>query len=148
MRRMLVIVVFIAITASGYFAWKAEQPIPRTPSANWEASISSGDFLATTFQVMVEGADLEAMLLLPNSLDVPSGAVVFGGGSSDGLFQDYAPGFLKSYLQDIFLPRGIAVVYVNKRGMGDRHCGVVGQRGPRCQPQLAIGPRRGTIEGQ
>jgi pimeloyl-ACP methyl ester carboxylesterase len=29
------------------------------------------------------------------------------------------PGFLKAYLQDIFLPRGIAVVYVNKRDMGD-----------------------------
>jgi len=118
MRRLLAIFALFTIAAGGYFAWKAEQPIPRAPSADWEESITSPDFSASTFRVSVEGAELEAMLLLPNSSDAPSGAVVFGGGSSDGLFQDYAPGFLKTYLQDIFLPRGIAVVYVNKRGMG------------------------------
>ena len=117
MRRILVTLALLAIAVGGYFAWKAEQPVPRVPSADWAASISSPDFSATTFRVPAEGAELEAMILLPNSA-APSGAVVFAGGSSDGLFQNYAPGFLKTYLHDIFLPRGIAVVYVNKRGMG------------------------------
>lgn len=58
------------------------------------------------------------MILRPNTAADPKGAVVFTGGSGDGLFQNYAPGFLKTYVQDVFLPRGIAVVYANKRGMG------------------------------
>lgn len=118
MRNTTLAVFAAVVAAGGYFAWKAEHPVARTPSADWEASITIPGVEASTFFVPVDGATLEAMILLPTGAQPPAGAVVFAGGSGDGLFQDYAPGFLKTYLQDIFLPRGIAVVYVNKRGMG------------------------------
>ncbi len=110
---------FVGLALVGvFFAWKAEQPIAIAPSADWEDSIAGPDFTAETFFVPVDGAEIEAMILLPNAATEPMGAVVFTGGSGDGLFQNYAPGFLQFYLQDIFLPRDIAVVYTNKRGMG------------------------------
>ena len=83
--------------AGVFFVWKAEQPIPIAPSADWQASINSPDLRAETFFVPVEGAEIEAMILLPNAATEPRGAVVFTGGSGDGLFQNYAPGFLQFY---------------------------------------------------
>jgi pimeloyl-ACP methyl ester carboxylesterase len=117
-RKPLIIVFVLVALAGGFFAWKAEQPVPVSPAPDWQASITSPDFSTETFRVPVNGALIEAMMLRPNSATAPMAAVVFTGGSGDGLFQNYAPGFLKTYLQDIFLPRGIAVVYTNKRGMG------------------------------
>ncbi|MCB1331867.1 MAG: alpha/beta fold hydrolase, partial [Maritimibacter sp.] len=99
------------------WGWIKEQPVHRTPAPDWEASITLPGVAAVPFTVPVAGATLEALMLKPEASG-PVGAVVFAGGSGDGLFQAYAPGFLKTYLQDIFLPRDIAVVYVNKRGMG------------------------------
>jgi pimeloyl-ACP methyl ester carboxylesterase len=118
MRKALKFALLILVLAGGFYAWKAEQPIPMSPSSDWQASITSPDFSAETFFVSADGAEIEAMILLPNSATELMGAVVFSGGSGDGLFQNYAPDFLKTYLQDVFLPRGIAVVYANKRGMG------------------------------
>lgn len=108
----------VLVLALGYYAWRAEQPIPRDPSPAWQASIISPDITVETFDVVVAGAILEAMVLRPTGATGPIPAAVFTGGSGDGLFQNYAPGFLEAYVQDIFLPRDIAVVYVNKRGMG------------------------------
>lgn len=118
MRKIVMLALAAPVVAGGFFAWKAEQPIPIAPSDDWEASIASPDFVAEPFFVPVDGAKIEAMILLPNDAPGPMGAVVFTGGSGDGLFQNYAPGFLEFCLQDIFLPRGMAVVYANKRGMG------------------------------
>lgn len=118
MRRSLKLLLLLIVVAGGFYAWKAEQPIARAPAADWQASITSPDFTAEPFTVFVEGAEIEAMILRPNGVTDPLGAVVFAGGSGDGLFQNYAPNFLKTYLQDVFVPRGIAVVYANKRGMG------------------------------
>lgn len=118
MRKTVLALIVALAVGGGYYAWKAEQPIARTPSADWEASVTIPGVETIPFFVPVDGATLEAMILRPDGAPGPAGAVVFAGGSGDGLFQDYAPGFLKTYLQDIFLPRDIAVVYVNKRGMG------------------------------
>lgn len=119
MRKILVTTLLLAaLIAGAVYAWKAEHPIAVLPAEDWPETIASPDFTPKTFFVPVDGATLEAMILLPNDADGPVGAVVFAGGSGDGLFQNYAHGFLETYLQDIFLPRGLAVVYVNKRGMG------------------------------
>lgn len=98
--------------------WHFERPTHIDPSPDWNSTITGREFTAKSFMVPVETAEIEAMILLPNDFSRPSGAVVFTGGSGDGLFQNYRAGFLKTYLQDIFLPRNIAVVYANKRGMG------------------------------
>lgn len=117
MHKFTYVALAIALGLAAY-AWKAAQPVHRDPAPDWQATITSPDFNVTPFNVPVEGAVLEAMILMPNHVAAPVGAVVFTGGSGDGLFQNYAPGFLKTYLQNIFLPRGMAVVYANKRGMG------------------------------
>lgn len=118
MRRIAIYGLLMAIVIGGYAAWKAEQPVHIEPAPDWEATITSDAFSVRTFSVPVDGAEIEAMILLPNSRTSLSGAVVFTGGSGDGLFQNYRKAFLKTYLQDVFLPRNIAVVYANKRGMG------------------------------
>jgi len=118
MRRVLYLILIGVAFAGADAAWRAEQPIARSPSGGWEASISSPDFSAQSSTVAVDGVVVEAMILRPATPTRPVGAVVFVGGSGDGLFQNSAPGVLKTHLQDIFLPRGIAVVYANKRGMG------------------------------
>jgi pimeloyl-ACP methyl ester carboxylesterase len=117
-RKLSTLILALLLIGGAVYAWIAEQPVLRTPAADWQQTITSPDFSAETFMVPVDGAEIEAMILLPNDRPAPVAAVIFAGGSGDGLFQDYAPGFLKSYLQDVFLPRGIAVVYMNKRGMG------------------------------
>lgn len=118
MKRSLRWISLLVLVGLGYYAWRAEQPIPRNPSPIWEASIARADIAVETLAVPVDGAMLEAMVLRPTTDGGPIPAVVFAGGSGDGLFQNYAPGFLETYVQDIFLERGIAVVLVNKRGMG------------------------------
>lgn len=118
MRNLMILLVILLVLAGGGLAWLAEQPVRITPALDWQASITSPDFTVRSFTVPVEGAEIEAMILLPVGAEGPTGAVVFTGGSGHGLFQNYAPGFLKTHIQDVFLPRGLAVVYANKRGMG------------------------------
>ncbi len=118
MRKITLVTLFLVIGIGGYATWMAEQPVQIDPASDWEATITSDAFSVRSFMVPVDGAEIEAMILLPNDRASPSGAVVFTGGSGDGLFQNYRKAFLKTYLQDVFLPRNIAVVYANKRGMG------------------------------
>lgn len=118
MRQALKYLIIAAFPIMGYLLWTFERPIPIAPARDWAASITGPDFTSETFFVDVDGARLEALILTPRSTEGPTGAVVFTGGSGDVLFQNYRPGFLDSYLRDVFLPRNIAVVYVNKRGMG------------------------------
>ena len=116
MRRYLMAAVAIGILV--VLGWSAEQPVEVLPAATWEQTISNPEFTHQTFMVPVKGAMIEAMILLPSNTQSPSPAIVFFPGSGHSLYQNYAPGFLETHLQDIFLPRGIAVVYMNKRGMG------------------------------
>lgn len=101
-----------------YFGWKIEQPVKIPHAANWQASITGKTFTNRSFMVPVAGAEIEATMLLPNPVSDHLAAVVFFPGSGHSLYQNYAPGFLETHLQNVFLPRGVAVVYMNKRGMG------------------------------
>jgi hypothetical protein len=68
MRRILKISAILVLAIAVYIGWEGEQPVPMSPSPDWEASITSPDFAATTFSVPVVGAELEAMILIPQIL--------------------------------------------------------------------------------
>jgi alpha/beta superfamily hydrolase len=70
------------------------------------------------FFVDVDGIKLEAELFIPNGGAEQKTAVVFAPGSGDSLYQNYSPGFIETYILDVFLSGDIAVLLVNKRGMG------------------------------
>jgi hypothetical protein len=70
------------------------------------------------FFVESDGLKLEAALLIPQGGRDPKPAVVYLAGSSLSHFDDYTPGFLESYVEGVFLPHDVAVLYFNKRGVG------------------------------
>jgi len=93
-------------------------PLPIEPSETWEPFISSLDVQRKAFFVESEGIKLEADLFIPNGGLAQKPAVVFTPGSGDALYQNYAWGFIESYVLDVFLSHDFAVLLVNKRGMG------------------------------
>ena len=62
---------------------------------------------------------LEAELVWPQGGQDVKGAVVFATGSGGRSFRDYPPGVREQLIESIYLPRDIAVFYVNKRGAGE-----------------------------
>lgn len=83
--------------------------------------IVPGDMPALTRKpVMLTGGevDLEAELLLPAGGRASKPAVVFVTGSGDSHFRDYTPGFIETFIEGTFLPNDIAVLLMNKRGVG------------------------------
>jgi hypothetical protein len=92
--------------------------VPKEPSAEWEPYVSALDAQREAFFVDVDGIKLEAELFIPNGGAEQKTAVVFAPGSGDSLYQNYSPGFIETYVLDVFLSGDIAVLLVNKRGMG------------------------------
>jgi pimeloyl-ACP methyl ester carboxylesterase len=93
-------------------------PIPIKPSESWEPFVNSLDAQRESFFVESEGLKLEADLFIPNGGANQKPAVVFTGGSGDGIYQNYAFGLVETYILDDFLSRDFAVLLFNKRGMG------------------------------
>jgi dipeptidyl aminopeptidase/acylaminoacyl peptidase len=82
------------------------------PAASLEAS-------RRLFSIPSGNAEIEAELVIPEGGSDRKGAVIFSGGSGAGGFQNYVPGFNEELLESLFLPRDIAVLYINKRGVGE-----------------------------
>jgi pimeloyl-ACP methyl ester carboxylesterase len=76
------------------------------------------DAVREAIPVDVDGTALEAELFIPNGGAEQKSAVIFSPGSGDALYQNYAWGFVETYVLDTFLARDMAVLLVNKRGMG------------------------------
>jgi pimeloyl-ACP methyl ester carboxylesterase len=93
-------------------------PVPKEPSAEWEPYVSALDAQREAFFVESDGIKIEAELFIPNGGTEQKPAVVFSPGSGDSLYQNYAPGFIETYILDVFLSRDMAVLLINKRGMG------------------------------
>lgn len=108
----------IAVIVVAVLMYRSDQPVKREPSPEWEANIETLDAQHEKFFIQSGDLQLEAELLIPNGGADSKAAVIFSGGSGDGLFQDYTLGFIETYVQDVFLPRDMAVLFVNKRGMG------------------------------
>ena len=70
---------------------------------------------------MIEGNGV----LIESGIEYPpkgiqqTGLIVFVRGSGYEDMRDYFPGFFDTYLRDVFLQRGFAIVYHNKRGVGN-----------------------------
>jgi len=62
--------------------------------------------------------DLEAELIIPQGGRDQKPAVVFSPGSSAVTFHDYSPGFIETFVEGVFLSNDMAVLLMNKRGIG------------------------------
>ena len=109
------VLLFLAVRAIRY----EHYPAHVDPSPEWEPYISSLDIQRESFFVDSNGVQLEAELFIPNGGSERKGAVVFSPGSGDSLYQNYSSyGLIETYVLGVFLPRDMAVLLVNKRGMG------------------------------
>jgi len=111
-------IVLIVTVAIGILGYRADQPYPTRPKQAWIDSVSGPDVIRESTFFESDGLMLEADLILPVGGADKKPAVVFVGGSGDGLYQGYSDGFLETFIQGVFLPRDFAVFYFNKRGMG------------------------------
>ena len=64
-------------------------------------------------------ARLEYELVVPTGGAELKPAIAFAVGSNVDGYQNYTPGFREELLESIFLPRDYAILYFNKRGVGD-----------------------------
>lgn len=121
-KRIILIIVGLIVLAGVFFAGKyireEHYPLPVEPSAEWEPFINSLDAERISYFVNSGGTMLEADLFIPNGGSEKKPALVFTTGSGDSAYQNYAYGFVETYILDIFLSRDFAVLLVNKRGMG------------------------------
>jgi pimeloyl-ACP methyl ester carboxylesterase len=108
----------VLIIAIAVFAYRFDQPLKVEPDPNWEATLASFDIWRESFFVQSGGVELEADLLIPAGGSERKPAVIFSTGSGHGIYQNYAPGMLEKYVLGAFLSRDMAVLLVNKRGMG------------------------------
>jgi pimeloyl-ACP methyl ester carboxylesterase len=79
----------------------------------------SNPFMSDADMITNGRAQLESRLVMPEGGRELKPAVVFAVGSGTAHFDEYVEGFTETLLEDIFLPRDIAVLYINKRGVGD-----------------------------
>lgn len=119
MKRLVLVIVPFAIAVGAYFAWSSDQPFYKEPDPRFEAAITAPDVAREHFFIQSQGFDLEADLVMPVGGAEQKPAVIFSPGSSDMRYQDYHGEMLQKYLLDSFLPRDCAVLFVNKRGMGE-----------------------------
>ena len=120
-KRNILIIIGLLLAAGllygGRSVYYEYYPVPKEPSAEWEPYVSALDAQREAFFVDVDGIKLEAELFIPNGGAEQKAAVLFVPGSGDSLYQNYSPGFIGTYILDVFLSRDIAVLLVNKRGM-------------------------------
>jgi pimeloyl-ACP methyl ester carboxylesterase len=93
-------------------------PLPIAPSDQWEPYVNALDARREAFFVDSDGTKLEAELFIPNGGNDKKPAVVFVAGSGDSLYQNYGYGLVETYILDVFSSHDIAVLLINKRGMG------------------------------
>ena len=107
----------------GIKAYQYDQPGEVPPfyiqeSGDWEALVTSPDILREHLFIQSGNVKLEADLLIPAGGKENKGAVIFITGSSANTYQAYL-GIAQKYVQELFLPRDTAVLFLNKRGMGE-----------------------------
>jgi dipeptidyl aminopeptidase/acylaminoacyl peptidase len=121
-KRTILIIVGLLLAVGLFYGGRSVYyefyPVPIEPSAEWEPFVSALDAKREAFFVENDGIKIEAELFIPNGGEEQKPAVVFSPGSGDSLYQNYAPGLVETYILDLFLSRDMAVLLINKRGMG------------------------------
>ena len=115
--------VAILLIAVGILAYRFDQPgeVPAVffqASHDWETSVDRPDIQREHVFIQSGDVQLEADLLIPAGGKEKKGAVIFIAGSGPVTYQAYF-GITQKYIQEVFLPRDMAVLYVNKRGVGE-----------------------------
>ncbi|MEJ2487872.1 MAG: alpha/beta hydrolase [Anaerolineales bacterium] len=112
---LLLVIGMFYVGRSVYYEY---YPVEVYPSETWEPFVSSLDAQREAFFIEVDGINLEAELFIPNGGDEQKAAVVFSPGSGDTIYQNYGFGLVETFVLDVFLSRDMAVLLINKRGMG------------------------------
>jgi len=116
---ILAFVIFMPLLLWGGYQIRLEHyPVNIQPSERWEPFISSLNADREPYFVESDGVLLEAELFVPRNGRSAKPAIVFSPGSGDSLYQNYSPDMIETAVLDLFLQRDIAVLLVNKRGMG------------------------------
>ena len=106
-KRTILIIVGLVLAVGLFFGGRSIYyefyPVPKEPSAEWEPFVSALDAKREAFFVENDGIKIEAELFIPNAGEEQKPAVVFSPGSGDALYQNYAPGFVETYILDLFL---------------------------------------------
>jgi len=113
-----VLIVWVAVKAYQYDQPGDSPEVYFQLSPDWEASVDSPDIQREHVFIQSGNIKLEGDLLIPTGGKEKKGAVIFITGSSPNVYQAYL-GITQKYVQGVFLPRDMAVLYVNKRGMGE-----------------------------
>ncbi len=116
--RIAAVIIVLIILIVGRSIRRDHWPVHVEPSPDWELTISELDVQREQFFVTSGELLLEADLLIPTGGSERKSAVIFSPGSGDSLYQNYAKGLIKTYVLDVFLQRDMAVLLMNKRGMG------------------------------
>ena len=117
-KNVLIALSIILVAVMVIIAFRADQPGVVAPAENWEAVIQQADAYQETVLITTKEVRLEADLFVPNGGENPKPAVVFITGSGDTVYQNYGEGLIEPFVLNIFLPRDMSVLLVNKRGMG------------------------------
>lgn len=118
--RLLIVIIGLPLIAWAIYLIRQEHyPIDIQPSAHWETFVSGLDAEREKYLVDSDGVLLEAELFVPRNGRSAKPAIVFSPGSGDSLYQNYSPDMIETAVLDLFLQRDIAVLLVNKRGMGN-----------------------------
>jgi len=113
-----VLVVVISVLAYRYNQPGQVPEIYFQISPDWEASVNSPEIQREHGFIQSGDVQLEADLLIPAGGKEKKGAVIFITGSGPNVYEAYF-GITQKYVQEVFIPRDMAVLYVNKRGMGE-----------------------------
>jgi len=114
----------ILIVAVGILAYQYDQPWLLEPDPNWEPTIASLDVTRERFFIQSGDVRLESELLIPSGGRDVKPVVIFSSGSGHNIYQHYSPGLLEKYVLGVFLPRDMAVLFMNKRGLGESECNI------------------------
>jgi len=118
-KAILMSVMAILIAAVGILVYQYDQPWVLEPDPNWEPTIASLDVTRERFFIQSGNVRLESELLIPSGGRDLKPVVIFSGGSGHHIYQHYSPGLLEKYVLGVFLPRDMAVLFMNKRGLGE-----------------------------
>jgi pimeloyl-ACP methyl ester carboxylesterase len=117
--RMIILIVTLPLIAWAAYQIRIEHyPVNIQPTDHWEPFVGNLNAERERFFVDRDGVQLEAELFVPRGGRSAKPAIVFSTGSGDSLYQNYSPMMVETVILDQFLERDMAVLLVNKRGMG------------------------------
>ncbi len=117
-KRIFLIAGFVVIVILAVIIYRADQPVQPEPMTDWASLINGHSMEHESYFVESGKIALEVELIQSPMGSSEKPAVIFIPGSGSTTYQAYAPGLIEKYILNVFLPRDYAVIFFNKRGMG------------------------------